>query len=560
MTDFEDLAEILDQVKATSGRNAKIEIVADFLSKLNKKEVRIATLFLGGKIFPENDSRTLNISWSGIRSALKLVVDFSDSELSSYYKGDTGDAVSLLLKDKEGTKQEVLFPDTLTLERLFKDFEALADISGKGSKKKKQAILAQLLGDATPKEAGYLVSLILGDFRTGFSEGLLSEGIAKAYGVDADLVRRAWSFDGDLGRIAEITAEEGKRGLQNVGVKLFRAVKPMLAASIDDVEEIKEDRAEYAFEYKLDGARVQIHKKDDDVLIFSRRLADVTVSLPDIVALVQNQIETRRLILDGEVVAVDREGRPYPFQVVMKRFGRLRDVDEKSKEVLLALHAFDILLVEEISLVDEPYQVRRSYLEKAVPPQFLAETFLGNEITDIHELFESSRILGHEGLMAKRVDSQYTPGVRGRAWLKVKHTLETMDLAIIAAEWGHGRRSKWLSDYHLAVRDAEKDSFVMIGKTFKGLTDAEFESITQDLLQLEVGRERGLVRVKPEIVVEVLASEIQESPTYDSGMALRFARIVSIRSDKGPMDVLSLAELRKLYEGQFKTKARQNSS
>ncbi|NHJ14878.1 MAG: ATP-dependent DNA ligase [Candidatus Thorarchaeota archaeon] len=556
MTDFADLARTLDEVAATSSRNSKIDLAARFLRLLEPDEILQATLFLGGRVFSETDSRTLNFSWAGVRAALGGVVSFTEDELACHYKGDAGEAVASILEEKTGMKQSVLFPDPLTIMRVGRSLTEIAEAVGKGATRRKQVILSQMLGEATPREARYLVALVLEDLRTGFSEGLLAEGIAKAFGVDSSLVRRAWSFSGDLGFVAKEALENGTIALKKIAIEPFRAVKPMLATPAEDVGEVLLGGGRFAFEFKYDGARVQIHRHGDRVSIFSRRLLDVTESLPDIVALVKDSINGSVYVLDGEVVAVDARGQPYPFQIVMKRFGRTREVEEKREEVGLHLYVFDILLRGSQALVDLPYETRRKTLEEFVPEKLLARQHTPTSIDEAKALFRLSKEMGHEGLVAKQIDSTYTPGARGKAWYKIKHTLDPMDLVIIGAEWGHGRRRKWLSDYHLAVRNDITGSFSMIGKTFKGLTDEEFAEMTQRLLEIKTHERRGYIRVAPKIVVEVLASEIQESPTYESGMALRFARIVSIRTDKNPDDVLTLSELRNLYDSQFKHKSR----
>jgi DNA ligase-1 len=392
--------------------------------------------------------------------------------------------------------------------------------------------------------------------RTGLSEGLLAESIAVAFEIDSKIVRRAWSFIGDLGEVARLAAQGGNDALSEVRIQLMHAMKPMLASPSEDVKSILDTGGEYSFEMKLDGARVQIHRNENMVKIFSRRLLDVTDSLPDVVEIIKNNVNVQRVVLDGEVLAVDDTGKPYPFQVVMTRFGRTRDVDTAHQDTKLKLVLFDILLLDDDHLVDRPYDERRLHLEKTVPTELVIERLVSDKVDDVNDFFRKSRELGHEGLVAKSMQSPYEPGVRGKHWYKIKHTLDTMDLVIIAAERGHGRRSKWLSDYHLAVRDEVSGDFVMIGKTYKGLTDVEFEKMTHDLEELETSRRRGLVQVRPEIVVEVLAAEIQESPTYSSGYALRFARIVNIRQDKSPQDVMTLRELQKIFDEQFRYKAR----
>ncbi|MFX1605791.1 MAG: ATP-dependent DNA ligase [Promethearchaeota archaeon] len=557
MTDFIKLAEVLDTISRTSKRTEKITVAAEFLKKVDIDEISRAALFLGGNVFAESDQRTLNISWKGLLNALKKVVDIDDKALSEAYEGDTGEAIAKVLESTKESRQSSLFSEALSIKSVAQTLDRIADVQGKGSIKEKQSLLTSLFMEASPREARYLTAIVLEDMRTGLSEGLLVDVIARSFDVDSSLVRRAWSFNGDLGTVAQLAAEGGAKSLQSVSIQIMRGVKPMLASPVQDIELLFESQPGlYTFELKLDGARVQIHKSGNEVRIFSRRLSDVTEGLPDIIEIVREKVDAHTAILDGEVLAVDDEGKPFPFQVVMRRFGRTRDIDSAFKDTRLKLVLFDVLLIDEVQLVDAPYAERRRRLEEIVQGDLLVEKIESKDAQSALEFFKKSQKLGHEGLVAKKPDSTYTPGARGKQWFKIKHTLDTLDLVIVAAEWGHGRRKDWLSDYHLAVRDEETGEFFVVGKTYKGFTDMEFEEITKRLLDLKIASQRNIVHVRPEIVVEVIASEIQESPTYESGMALRFARINCIRDDKGPMDVLTLAELREVYKKQFRFKAR----
>jgi len=532
----------------------KTKLAADFLRLVNPHETSHAALFMSGRIFAERDQRVLNISWRGLLNSLSSLMELKDDSISDVYEGDVGEAIAKLVEEYGDTRQTTLFSEPLTIDSVWNTAVKISEVKGKGSQKERESLIASLFVEASPREARYLSALFLGDMRTGLSEGLLAESIAVAFEIDPKIVRRAWSFIGDLGEVARLAVQGGSDALIEVRFQLMHPMKPMLASPAEDASSILENESQYSFEMKLDGARVQIHKQGSNVKIFSRRLLDVTESLPDIVALILDNVTARSVVFDGEVLAVDEYGKPYPFQVVMTRFGRTRDVEHQDTKLKLVL--FDILLLEERNLVDRPYTERRVNLEEVVPAEFLIDRLVSNNVDDVNKFFRKSRELGHEGLVAKSLDSLYEPGVRGKHWFKIKHTLDTMDLVIIAAEWGHGRRSKWLSDYHLAVRDENTGEFVMIGKTYKGLTDVEFENMTEDLKKLELSSKRGLVKVKPEKVVEVLAAEIQESPTYSSGYALRFARIINIREDKGPEDVMTLGELEKIFEEQFRYKAR----
>ncbi len=332
---------------------------------------------------------------------------------------------------------------------------------------------------------------------------------------------------------------------------MFRPVKPMLAEMAYSIGEVFEAGKKWAFEYKFDGARIQIHKKGDEVRIFSRRLSDVTKSLPEIVELVR-KFKADDALLDGELIAV-KDGKPLPFQELMRRFRRIQEVEAASKEIEVNLYVFDILYLDVKTTMDLPYEKRWSLLAEVCPSQ-LGEKIVSKNVGEVDGFLKKAISDGHEGLMAKAFGSTYTPGKRGKNWFKIK-PWDTLDLVIVAAEWGYGRRTGWLSNYHLGARNAE-GGFDVIGKTFKGLTDDEFKHITGRLLALKTSEKGNTVHFKPEIVVEVAYNEIQRSPTYRSGFALRFARITRIREDKSPADADTIAKVREVYEKQFERKGR----
>ncbi|MHA2397071.1 MAG: ATP-dependent DNA ligase, partial [Candidatus Thorarchaeota archaeon] len=412
MTDFIKLAEVLDNISSTSKRTEKVAIAAEFVRSVDIDEISRAALFLIGKVFAESDQRTLNISWKGLLTALKKMIDIDDNTLSEAYDGDIGEAVAKVLESTEESRQSALFSEALSITSVSQTLDRIAEVQGRGSGKEKQALLTSLFMEASPREARYLTALVLEDLRTGLSEGLLAEVIASAYDIDSSLVRRAWSFNGDLGKIARLASEGGQSALQAVTVQIMRGIKPMLASPIQDIESLFENQPGlYSFELKLDGARVQIHKADNEVRIFSRRLSDVTESLPDIVQVVRERVKARTVILDGEVLAVDDEGKPFPFQVVMKRFGRTRDIDEAFKDTRLVLVLFDALLIDDVQLVDEPHSKRRKQLEDIVPSNLLVDKIESESVDSAQAFFKKSQELGHEGVVAKKPDSTYAPGV-----------------------------------------------------------------------------------------------------------------------------------------------------
>jgi DNA ligase-1 len=359
---------------------------------------------------------------------------------------------------------------------------------------------------------------------------------------------------GDLTVVAGLALGGGAEALAGAAPRVFVPLLPMLAEIAGDFDEaLAAHGGASAIEYKYDGARIQLHRDGDRVGIWSRRMSDVTGSLPDIVAIARRDLRGDPFILDGEVLALDTAGRPRPFQELMRRFRRVRGVEVAALEMPLTLHLFDCLVADGRSLLGEPYTARGEALRAVTGGRWLAERALITTAADGEAMMARALAAGHEGVMAKDPRSAYEPGGRGKRWFKLK-AAQTVDCVIVAADRGSGRRVGWLSNYHLAVR--EGDGWAEVGKTFKGLTDREFTEMTVRLQALAVADDGYTVRVRPEVMVEVAYNEIQKSPTYPSGFALRFARITRIREDKAPAQATTLDELRGLYDRQFATKGR----
>jgi len=416
-------------------------------------------------------------------------------------------------------------------------------------------MLETLLGYATPLEAKYIVKILIGEMRTGFHEGLMELAVSKAFNLPHDLVQKATMMRGDIGEVASIAKVHGKEKLLKLSFKIFHPIKPMLAQVAENVAEaIKEHNGITAFEYKLDGARIQIHKFERNVRIFSRRLTDVTESLLEIVNLVRENVKAKEAILEGEVIAVNENNVPVPFQHLMRRFRRVHAVEEMVKNIPVQLYLFDLIYADGENFIEFPYLKRRELLSKIAGSIPLTKQIITGDPEKAELFLNEALNEGHEGLVAKKLDSQYTPGIRGKKWFKIKRTLEPLDLVIVAAEYGYGRRHEWLSDYYLAAKDAETGEFLVVGKTFKGLTDKEMIEMTKRLKEITLREEPRRVIVIPKIVVEVVYNEIQKSPKYKCGMALRFARIKRIREDKSPEEADAIQRVREIYEKQFKKK------
>jgi DNA ligase-1 len=525
--DFSDFASLCYELEKTSSRLAQVAAAAEYLKGLEPEEIRCGVTFLSGRHFPVSDPRTLDIGPGAFYHA-------------------------------SGTPQlESSVSPRLTLTDVARSFGRIAEASGKGSRGAKYARLRELVEMAGAQERPILFRLLHNELRIGLHDGLIQEAIARAAGTDLQTVRRAALFLSDLAEVAFIALTRGGAALQDVDIKLFVPLLPMLSALAQDLDEVfTAHGGNTVFEYKYDGARVQIHKSGDQARIWSRRLTEVTHSLPEIAKIARAEIRGDSFILDGEVVAVGKEGRPYPFQELMRRFKRAHGIESAASEIPLRLYVFDCLFLDGGSLIDEPYEARWSKLVTLTAGKYLAQREITGDKLAAEAFLTRSLAAGHEGLMAKALNSPYTPGNRGKLWFKIKPA-ETVDCAIIAADRGSGRRRGWLSNYHLAVADGA-GGFAPVGKTFKGLTDKQFAEMTARLQELQTSDDGYTVTVRPEVIVEVAYNEIQRSPRYSSGFALRFARIKRIREDKSVEQITPLAELQALYERQFISKSRRD--
>ncbi|MEM6544439.1 MAG: ATP-dependent DNA ligase [Pseudomonadota bacterium] len=433
----------------------------------------------------------------------------------------------------------------LTLNDLNQWVDDFAAIDGKGSKAAKHALLEQLWQRATEAEASFLYALLLGELRQGALEGLLIDAIAEATALPAADIRRATMLAGSPVPVAEAAMVHGAPGVAAFRLTLMQPVQPMLAQP-GELEDCLATEREHLLEYKLDGARVQVHRRLDQVRIFTRQLHDVTKSLPELVE-VALALPADAFIVDGEAIALREDGSPHPFQTTMRRFGRRSNVAAMRAELPLSMFLFDCLYLDGEDLIDLPLQnrlARLAVLAPALKPPRLQTASLGSAQTFLESAFEA----GHEGLMVKDLTSRYQAGSRGADWRKIKQ-VHTLDLVVLAAEWGSGRRQGWLSNLHLGARDAD-EGFVMLGKTFKGLTDAMLTWQTEQLLMRETERVGQVVHVRPELVVEIAVNEIQRSPQYPAGLALRFARVKAYRIDKTPVEANTVSDVQELFAKQ----------
>ncbi len=424
---------------------------------------------------------------------------------------------------------------TLTVHDVERMLDEVAEVSGTGTGARKREIVGRLYARATAAEQEFLTVLLGGELRQGAMEGMMLDGLAEAFHADLAQVRRAAMLTGDLPFVARALRLHGPSGLSGHGIRMFRPIQPMLAETAEDAPSALSDLGgQAAVEYKFDGARVQVHRSGAEVRIFSRLLNDVTAAAPEVVDAVL-ALPEQNLILDGEVLAFHPSGRPQPFQVTMRRFGRRQNVDELRAALPLTAVWFDVLHAGGTDLIDQPQQRRFQALRSLVPESQLVPSLVATDPEQADAFLRGALDQGHEGIMAKALSAPYVAGARGQSWLKVKHA-HTLDLAILAAEWGSGRRRGWLSNLHLGARDPLTNKFQMLGKTFKGLTDEMLAWQAQELLKHEIAHDRHTVYVEPALVVEIAFNDIQISPTYTSGLALRFARVKRFRPDRSVAD------------------------
>jgi ATP-dependent DNA ligase I len=498
-----EIAEVSQAVATTSGRLAKIEALAGALRAAGPLEVPIAVAYLSGEL----PQRQIGVGWAALRD------------------GFTPAAAP-----------------TLTLSDVDTGFSAIGAVSGKGSAAARKALVGELFGRATRDEQRFLAGLLSGELRQGALEGVMTEAVARAADVPVAQVRRAMMLRGSLGAVAATALAGGSAALAAFGLEVGRPLRPMLAASAPSLEEaLAKADGEAAVEWKLDGIRIQAHLRDGNVRLFTRTLDDITARLPEVVAVLA-ALPARAAVLDGELIALREDGRPLPFQDTASRTAS-QDLDGPA--VPLSVFLFDALHLGGADLIDLPYAKRHAELACAVPPELLMPRVVTSAVDEATAFFKGALAHGHEGVVVKSLTAPYAAGRRGAGWIKVKPR-HTLDLVVLAVEWGHGRRRGWLSNLHLGALDPSTGGFVMLGKTFKGLTDELLTWQTQRLLALEERRDSWTVYVRPELVVEIAFDGVQRSPRYPGGLALRFARVLRYREDKTAAEADTIDTVRAL--------------
>ncbi len=541
---FSGLAETLEKVRDTSSKNAKVEILSSYLKTLAPEDVEVAARVASGRASERGSKDEAQVGYSTLLDVLREVTGAGEQDVSRIYlrHGDLGEVTEELLGEK---KEVPLFSEPLRIRDIQEAFERLRSLKGKGSSATRRGVVKSLLLRATPLEGKYVVKVLTGEMRTGLVSGLLEEAIGAAFSLSKAEAARAHMVLGDIGVFA---GQAAKGTVGEVSIRPFRPVNFMLAEPFATATEIAEHfgRKVYA-ECKYDGVRAQVHKSKGEARIYSRRLEDITLSFPEVVRALEPA--EGEFILDGEVVPFE-EGRPLPFQLLQRRLRRMEGFEEAASKAPVTYFAFDVLLRNGKETIDLPLSKRRQVLARLVKGTTVrtAESSDVSSTEEVQAAFRRSRDEGYEGLVVKDPDSPYAMGKRGSGWVKLKEELDTLDVVIVAAEYGHGKRAGVISDYTFAVRDG--DELKTIGKAYSGLTDKEIDEMTSRLKEITV-KDFGYRRqVKPEIVVEVAFDSIQKSDRHDGGFALRFPRIKRIRTDKSVADIDTIERVERIFSDQ----------
>lgn len=552
MTSFLAFAKLCQKIEAVSGSLEKIDLVAAFLAGLDEAELPVACNYVMGTLFPPGLDLDLGVGPSILYDALAKACGCPAEQISDMLRatGDPGLVASGTVEKRRpigfAAFQEA---EPLSIADVYERFVAIARASGKRSQDAKVKNLQFLFSQAGSLEARYIARLAIEDMRIGIGEGGVRDAIARAFagnGADVEMVERAYNLTNDMGLVA-VAARQGT--LSQLSVRINHPIKMMLAQLGESILAALTDIGSAAIEWKYDGARVQIHKEGESVRIFSRRLENVTASLPEIVQAAR-QITADSAILDGEAVAIDKGGRPMAFQEILKRFRRKYNVEKLAAQIPLRLFLFDLIYLDGKSVTDLPLRERRALLEKIAGPALLADQVLSGSVEAAEKIYRQALDAGHEGLILKNPTSAYAPGKRGKNWLKIKPVMETLDLAVLGAKWGEGRRASFLGSYRLGCLDPSTGKLLDVGWVATGLTDealAELTEMFRELIVLEKGME---VEIKPAVIFEVAYEEIQRSPNYSSGYALRFPRLVTVRDDKSLEEADGLERVVSLYRGQ----------
>jgi len=539
---FMDFAKTCERLEGTSGRLEMIDIISRVLPDLSEEELPVFVRFVMGRIFADWSSKKLGIGPNLLYEAVGYVAGIKKEQVIEKINqtGDVGGAVEELLLLKS---QTTFFHEELDLVHVYNGLIAIAGTEGKKSQREKLLAVRRLLANAHPLEGRYLARIMLEELRIGVGEGSVREAIAKAFSVDSALAEHAMQALNDLGEVARL-AKTGPDALKDVRITPFHPLRMMLAQQGTIAEMIKE-HGQIAAEFKYDGSRFQFHKKGNWARLYSRRLEDVTAALPDVIEQLMSAT-THDVILDGEVIAI-KDGKPMPFQSVLRRFRRRHDIADAQEAIEMVPNVFDILYLDGETLIDLPFASRRKKLESVVTG-YIAPQVVSDNAEEIRKTYDAALAAGHEGIMIKVLSSPYTPGQRGKNWIKIKPEVDTLDLAVIGAEWGEGKRAHVFGSFLVACQDQGR--LVPLSRVATGFSDDQLTEVYELLKDAVITKSGKEVRFEPSLVFEVGYAELQVSPTYEAGFALRFPRFIRIRDDKDISDIETIESIRTRYQRQ----------
>jgi len=565
---YSKLVELYDYLERTPSRLKKTEGIAHFLKSADAASLDRITLLIQGKVFPSYSEKEMGVAEKMMLKVIASATGFSEKDVVSDFKktGDLGLSVEKLMASK---KQRSLVARELDVSKVFDNLRRLASIEGKGSQETKVSLVKELIASAKPKEAKYIVRTVLEQLRVGVAGGVLRDAIASAFFDVKDpeekkkiisAIEWAWFLRPDYAEIAKIAKERGLKGLEKITLEIGKPYEVLLAEKANDMKEAIETFERPLLEFKYDGARVCIHKKGDQFWFYTRRLENVTRQFPDLLELARKGIKAHECIIEGEMLGTSpKTGDPMPFQILSQRIKRKYDIEHMAKQIPIQVNLFDIVYLDGKDLFDEPLSERRKRLEaiiKVIPGKFqLAEKLETRDLKEAEKFYQRALKAKQEGVIIKNLDAAYQPGRRVGYWLKVKPIMETLDLVITGAEWGTGKRTSWLGTFILSCKKG--DEFLECGMMGTGIkekkteaNDITFEDLTKQLKPYITSEKGKEVRIRPKIVVEIAYEEIQKSPTYASGFALRFPRLLRIRVDKAPGDADDVTRIERLYQQQ----------
>jgi DNA ligase-1 len=563
--EYSILADAYEKLESVSSKLEKTHILADLFLKTPSNDLPKVALLVVGRVFPVYSEYELGIATQMMIKAISKATGFSSGDIEKRFKknGDLGLTAEGCIKSR---KQVILFKRKLTIDFVFENLQKLAYITGAGSQDRKLNLIAELLVSAQPKEAIYIVRTILQELRVGVAEGIIRDAIVEAFLYKEDMgkeeknemiaiVEYVWNVLSDFGEIARIAKEGGADGLKKVRIQLGKPIQVMLGEKAENIESVIKDFGKVAVEYKYDGIRCQIQKIKDKIWIYTRRLEDVTKQFPDLVELCKKGLKSDECIVEGETLGIDsKTGLPLPFQMLSQRIHRKYDIEKMIKEIPIQIHLFDVIYLDGKTLFDKPFKERRKILKSIVKPiskKFeLAKQLVTDDIKEAEGFYQEALNAKQEGVFLKVLDSPYVFGRHVDGWYKIKPIMETLDLVIVGATWGEGSRAKWLSSYVLACRDPNTGKFLPCGMMGTGLTEEQFQLMTDTLKELIIEEKGREVNLRPKIIVEVAYQEIQKSPNYGSGLALRFPRLIRIREDKGPDEADTIERVNELFKSQ----------